>query len=163
MNTGQKIKTARKLRNISSNELAFLSNLAPDRIRAYEAGSRTPKEGQLQVFADNLGIPIDFFKDHKIDNDTDIFQILFELEDKNGLSVEKNGSSNYVLSTKDCFFNMALEKWYLKKQAYLNGECTKEEYDLWRARFPISVADDDTDYIHKTMIQEKSTSDNSRD
>ena len=23
-----------------------------------------------------------------------------------------------------------------------NGKCSKEEYDIWRARFPISVADD---------------------
>ena len=150
MKVGTKIKTARKLRDISQTELGFLVGLHVDRVRAYEANMRNPKDTQLQVFADSLGIPIDYFRDHKIESTTDIMQILFELENMIGLSVTPTEYGTYALSTTDVSFNLYLERWYAKKMELKNGKCTKEEYDLWCARFPQSISED----LHERMMMQ---------
>ena len=85
---------------------------------------------------------MEYFTDHKIDSYADFFQVFFELEDNIGLTVEPTADGKCVLTCNDVMFESYLRNWYEKKEDFKNGKCSKEEYDIWRARFPISVADD---------------------
>lgn len=142
MTIGKKIKKARNLKNMTTAELGFLTNLNADRVRAYEADMRIPKQPLLEKFAEALGFPMEYFTDHKIDSYADFFQVFFELEDNIGLTVEPTADGKCVLTCNNVMFESYLRNWYEKKEDFKNGKCSKEEYDIWRARFPISVADD---------------------
>ena len=157
MKVGEKLQKARKLRKLTGEQLSTIANLPSSRIRAYECSSRTPKAEQLKVFADSLGVPIDFFVDHKLDNYTDYFQVFFELEDVLGLSVEPTENGKFILTCNDVTFESYLRNWYQKKMDLKAGKCTKEEYDIWCARFPISVADDMHAEIRDMMRKNKET------
>ena len=162
MKTGKKIKKARILKDMSQPLLAELVGLAPDRVRAYEACTRNPKESQLKEFADSLNIPIEYFTDHRIDSLEDAFMILIELEEKFGLSIDaittKDSSGNdkvvFALSSNDLPFNLYMEKWYFKKQQLLNGDITQSDYELWCARLKKSVEEDMQDDLQRKMIRQ---------
>lgn len=142
MTIGDKIKKARKLLNMTQAQLGHLTNQHGDRIRSYETGVRTPKAAYLEAIVNATGFPVEYFTDHKIDSYADFFQVFFELEDNIGLTVEPTADGKCVLTCNDVMFESYLRNWYEKKEDFKNGKCSKEEYDIWRARFPISVADD---------------------
>lgn len=142
MTIGKKIKQAKLLRKMETSELGLLTDLSPNRVRSYESGVRVPKPQLLEKFSEALGFPMEYFTDHKIDSYADFFQVFFELEDNIGLTVEPTADGKCVLTCNDVMFESYLRNWYEKKQDFKNGKCSKEEYDIWRARFPISVADD---------------------
>ena len=151
MTVGQKIKLIRKLRGITQKELGFLSNLTDVRIRQYETDQRTPKDNQLQIIANSLGAPIEFFRDHTMATLTDIMHILFELEDTMGISIEKYGDEQgnhqkYAIVFDDNSLNQNIGKWYEKKtllesQSPPTAE-SKHSYSLWKTCYPESMIED---------------------
>ena len=96
----------------------------------------------MNAIVEATGFPVEYFSDHKIDSYADFFQVFFELEEFIGLTVEPKENGKCVLTCNDVMFETYLRNWYQKKEDLKNGKCSKEEYDIWRARFPISVADD---------------------
>lgn len=162
MDTGLKIKKARKLRNMTQAFLGELSGMSGERIRSYEAGNRTPKDAQIKSISDSLSIPPEYFTNHNIQTIEDAFMVLFELEELFGLSVTtletKDSSGNsktvYGLTSNDFAFNMYLMKWHDKREEFLNGAITKDEYDIWCARLKRSVEEDMQDDLHRKMIKQ---------
>ena len=159
MTVGQKIKFMRKLRGITQKELGFLVNLTDVRIRQYETDQRTPKDNQLQIIADSLGAPIEFFRDHTMDSLTDIMHILFELEDTMGISIQKCGDGQgslqkYAIVFNNSSLNQNIGKWYEKKTALENQLSPTPEsqynYSLWKTRYPQSMLEDTSQKIHAT-------------
>lgn len=147
MTIGEKIKIARNLRGYTQKQLGTITNLSDVRIRQYELNIRTPKESQLSAIAGALGVSVNFFCSLETDSSDDVMHILFELEDQKGLTLEvestENKSEKIVLRFYDRSLNERIERWYRKRTDFEEGKLSREEYDLWRARFPLSLADDD--------------------
>ena len=101
------------------------------------------------------GFPAEYFSDHKLENYADYFQVLFELEDILGLTVAPTENGKFILTCNDVTFESYLRTWYQKKMDLKTGKCSKEEYDIWCARFPISVADDMHAEMRNLMKQNK--------
>ncbi len=163
MKTGKKIKKARSFYDMSQKLLGDLVGLPRDRVGAYEAGTRNPKDKQIEEFAKALSVPVEYFTDHNIESVEDAFMVLFELEETYGLSVDlvqttdstaDNPKFTYALSTHDPLFNTYLEKWHDKKKQLLSGEITQIEYDRWCARLRLSVEEDKQDDLHRKMIRQ---------
>lgn len=157
MTIGEKIKKARKLLHLTQAQLGHLTNQHGDRIRSYETGVRTPKDTYLTAIVNATGFPAEYFSDHKLESYTDYFQVLFELENMLGLTVEPTENGKFILTCNDVTFESYLRNWYQKKMDLKTGKCTKEEYDIWCARFPISVADDMHAEIRDMMKKNKET------
>ena len=154
MTIGEKIKIARDLRGYTQKQLGFMTGLNDSRIRQYELNIRTPKESQLQIIADALGMPIEFFCAKGIDSDNEIMHALFELEMGKGISIDsKEGAVS--ISFQDNTLNEFIKEWSLMKRAFDEGSISKEEYDLWKARFPLSVADQHHERLRVLRESEK--------
>ena len=148
MTIGEKIKIARSLRGYTQKQLGMMTNLSDVRIRQYELNIRTPKEAQLVAIADALGVSNQFFRSIEMDSNDDIMHILFELEDLKGLGIEKISNANgktkeIILKFHDKPLNERIDQWYKKRADFEAGKLSRDEYDLWKARFPLSLADDD--------------------
>ncbi len=163
MKTGQRIRKARSFYDMPQKLLAELVNLPKERVSAYEAGTRNPKEKQLEEFAKALSLPMDYFTDHHIESIEDAFMVLFELEETYGLSVElvKTATSTdespkytLALTSNNQVFSMYLKRWYDKKQQLLSGEITQVQYDRWCARLKLSIQEDDENDLHRQMIRQ---------
>ena len=137
MTVGEKIKIGRTLRGYTQNYLGLLTHLSDVRIRQYELGIRKPKDTQLSIIADALGIPIEFFGEHATDSEADIMHVLFELDALRGISLRAD-NGKCVFAFRDAALNKCLVKWCEKKDAFEAGRLSREDYDLWRARFPLS-------------------------
>lgn len=151
MKIGKKIQNARKMRGLTQAELGSLANQSGDRIRSYESGVRTPKGDYLSNIAQGLDFPIEYFADHEIAGYDDCMQILFELEELVGLSVEVTENGNLVLTCNDVVLKNHLMRWLQKKLELRTGKIKKEEYELWKARFPQSVSEDIKTEIEKIV------------
>lgn len=163
MKIGQKLRKARSLYDMPQKLLGELVGLPRDRISAYEAGTRNPKEKQLEEFAKALSMPVEYFTDHKIETIEDAFMVLFELEEMYGLSIDlvktidsSDDSPEYTfaLTTKNRIFSMYMEKWYEKKQELLLGEINQTDYEKWCARLRMSMEEDSQDDLHRRMIKQ---------
>lgn len=150
MTVGEKIKIARTMRGLTQKELAFLVNLADVRIRQYETNIRTPKDSQLELIANALGVPMCFFTTHSLETSNNIMQALFELNAEKGVRIiplsSNNSDSQYAITFTDKSLNHALGKWYEQLQTeqtnYLNTT-----YTDWEITYPNSAISDMADKI----------------
>lgn len=148
MLVGNKIKAIRNLTGMTQQELGsrvgFNPSSADVRIRQYERNKMIPKKITFDKIAATLGVDQTALKAHHIDSELDLMQILFELEDKYGLTVRKEGDK-YTLSfneENESFpsITQKLESWYKAKSEFLiksNSSERKEadkEYSLWKYR-----------------------------
>lgn len=141
MTTGEKIKKARQLKGWTQAELASIVDLPVSRIQQYEANIRNPKPSQTEAFARALGVSIEFLTNHNIDTYNDIAHTFLELEDTFGLSInESNGE--YILQFKDKELSHFLTQWIKAKNGSNNSSQTLKDYELWKATYPLSVADE---------------------
>lgn len=62
-NIGQLIKVVREYTGLSRQQLADKTGLAAVTIGQYERGARHPKESQIKLVADALGVPVDAFSE----------------------------------------------------------------------------------------------------
>lgn len=141
MTVGEKIKKIRQLRGLTQAQLATLVGLPVARIKQYEINVRNPKPAQLQEFASALGVSTEFLTNHNIDTYNDIKHILLELEDTFGLKLlESEGQT--VISFNDRELLQFLNEWKNAKQGANSNSETLKEYELWKATYPLSVADE---------------------
>lgn len=149
MTIGEKIRFIRQFRGITQAELGRRIDLTGDRIRQYENDVRTPKQEVIDDLAEALNIDSSFLVDHNIDKDIDIIQVLFELEDRYKLDLQKTdeGYSLNIPNTSSPLPHSLLtylDYWYnVRQNATPKLNDTKEEMDLkisnykeWKYQFP---------------------------
>ena len=140
MDVGKKIKRFRTSHGLSQKELAQRSGMSEPAIRNYELGNRTPSDKQLEKIAGALGVSIYAISNPNLENYDAVLHALFYLEDEYSfipkeidgqvyLAVENKNAATRTVSKMLCSWNSEFEK--LK-----SGEINKEEYDMWRYRYP---------------------------
>lgn len=142
MTVGQKIRFFRDLRGYTQAELGEMVGLPGDRIRQYETNVRTPKPDKLREIADALDVDVAAISYVDIGFEEDIMQIIFELEDRYMVHMQKiDGKPVLVFENLDedsSVINTYLNFWYDKRQAFALGNGNEErakEYIIWRGRF----------------------------
>ena len=141
MTIGEKIKKARQLRGWTQAELASIMDLPVSRIQQYEANIRSPKPSQAEIFAERLGVNVEFLSNHNIDTYNDVAHTLLELEETFGLSIEEQ-NGEHILKFKDRELTEFLKNWYTAKIKSNTSSQTLKNYELWKATYPLSVADE---------------------
>ena len=150
MSVGSKIKTIRILRNMTQKELGqlvgFSATTADVRIRQYESNKMVPKEDKLKEIANALNVDVSALKDHDINSDLDLMQVLFELEEHWGLKIHKeNGKyelsfdeehvlTRYTTHNLDCWYNANAKVPPAPTDA--DYKDAKDAYKLWKHSFP---------------------------
>ena len=151
MTLGEKIKKCRKLHKLSQKKLGlacgFLEASADVRIRQYENNKQSPKSVLRKKIVEALDIDDEAISNFNISTDIDIMHMFFELEEKLGMTIEKNDGktllvfddSNNDIATLINYMNI----WYNKKTSLPNNsEITNEqmtEYLLWKTRFKKNI------------------------
>lgn len=81
-----KIKTYRKLKNMSALELSEKSGINLSTIKKYETDGRNPKIEQIQKIADALEVSIFEFLDIEIKSISDILSLLNKMNDSTSMN-----------------------------------------------------------------------------
>jgi len=109
MTIGQRIKQARKARNLSMRELAELASISPMAISKYERDQDTPSSGVLLRLAQSLDASIDFF-----------------FRPMTATAVLQAYRKHFVLGTKEQeAIQMRIQEWlerYLETEELFSGE-----------------------------------------
>ena len=146
MTIGEKIKLARSLVGMTSKELAFLSGISEGQIRQYEINTRVPRKGKLESIASALGVQKEFFLEHNMSTNTEVMHSFFELYFTRSAHVFKTDSSNiwetYTLAFDDSNIYKQLEEWYKEQELFTSGKISKDDYENWQLKYPLSLADD---------------------
>ena len=142
MTIGQKIRFYRDLRGYTQAQLGGKVGLQADRIRQYETDVRTPKMDKLKEIAEALDVDVAALSDIDVKTEEDLMQIIFELEDRYSMHMQKiDGKAVLVFDNADknnSVINTYLNFWYDKRQAFAleSGSDTRlKEYMSWRGRF----------------------------
>ena len=91
---GEKIKTYRKLNNMTQEDLSKESDLYVSTIKKYETGERKPKPDQLQKIADALGVSVTVFLDFNINTISDVLSLIIKLDEQAPLKIQSATDSN---------------------------------------------------------------------
>jgi len=151
MAVGDRIRLIRNLRGLTQKQLGFLvgfnNKTADVRIAQYESGTRTPKDKMIDKLAYALGTsPEALVIPEEVDNEVGMMHTLFVLEDLYGLQIKKiDGELCLTLdkSNRTAWISVfdRFAEWHRVAEKLKTGEITKEEYDEWRYRYPLSVAE----------------------
>lgn len=109
MNTGEIIKYFRLVRNMTQEQLAKEAEISFSTLRKYEANERNPKYEQLLKIADALGISVNIFMDFEIQSVSDLFSILFKMENQANLEIITGKKIDTSLSTDTPFLHFKNE------------------------------------------------------
>lgn len=112
MNTGEIIKYFRLARNMTQEQLAKEAEISFSTLRKYEANERNPKYEQLLKIADALGISVNIFMDFEIQSISDLFSILFKMEEQANLEITTGKKLDASLSMDAPFLHF--------KNGYIN-------------------------------------------
>ena len=82
MTTGEKIRYFRTSHELTQEQLASQSGLSISALQKYESDERKPKPEQLLKISDALGISINIFMDFDIRTVSDLFSLLFRMEEQ---------------------------------------------------------------------------------
>ena len=139
---GEKIRSIRMRKQISTADIADACQLTNAAIRHYENDIREPKEDKLQEIAAALGVDVSALYDRKIESITDIMHILFEIEADGYVvptkfPVNPNSSRTaYGIRTLNEVLNEGIEKWCEKRELWETEQITDDEYRNWQDAFP---------------------------
>lgn len=86
---GKKIKTLRKTRGLSQEDLGHALNLRRSTISNYEIGRRTPSLKELERIAQVLGVSLDYFGFKKEKNVYDLVARAKMVFEDDEISIEK--------------------------------------------------------------------------
>ena len=90
MTTGEKIRYFRTSHELTQEQLASQSGLSISALQKYESDERKPKPEQLLKISDALGISINIFMDFDIRTVSDLFSLLFRMEEQANLRFYKD-------------------------------------------------------------------------
>ena len=157
MTIGNKIRYYRDLRGYTQAELGQKLGLQADRIRQYENDVRTPKKDLLKAIADALDVDVTALSDINVQVEADVMHVLFGLEDKYSIDIEKiDGKTAIIIDNEDSrntTLNTYLNFWYDKRQVFSLDKYTDNrdprviEYKSWRGRFSSHEHDFETSII----------------
>lgn len=149
MDIGNKLKELRIMRKISQKQLSELSGVSEGAIRKYEAGTRNPKQSQLKLLANAMGMDEFVFFDITVDTPARIMSLLYLIDnsfdlDFDGEKDEKDCIKPQSISVKfnNAQVNDRLAKWSIMKSAIKN---TRRE---------IYSSDEEYQFALSTMIKE---------
>ena len=136
MTIGEKIRKFRKARGLSQKQLSLMAEISEPAIRNYELGNRHPNDIQRQKIADALEISPFAISNPDIESYDGLMHTLFALEDMYAVKpIEIDNQILLTIENKEPVpddISDRLQQWNRKLTALVNGEITKEEYDLWR-------------------------------
>lgn len=145
MAIGKRIKFFRNRKGMTQKELGkllgFIGNTADVRMAQYESEARIPKPELIENMSYYLDINPAALKVPDIDSDLSLMHTLFALEDMYGLEIDQIDREFILRFKKDTpnnqtpLFHM-LCAWYTEALLCRIGDCTKEEYDEWRYKYP---------------------------
>ena len=145
MAIGERIRFFRNLRGMTQKYLGtvvgFPEKTADIRMAQYESGSRTPKADLTESLAGVLGVSPLALSVPDIDSYLGLMHTLFTLEDRYGLTVEKNESGVSMRidprKGKDAAeLCKMVSVWAEQAENYRSGEISREDYDRWRYNYP---------------------------
>lgn len=145
MAIGERIRFFRNLRGMTQKYLGtvvgFPEKTADIRMAQYESGSRTPKADLTNKLAEVFGISPQALSVPDIDSYIGLMHTLFTLEDRYGLTIEKNenGVSIYADAKKGtdaAELSEMLNAWAEQSEKYHNGDINRDDYDKWRYNYP---------------------------
>ena len=96
MTTGEKIRYFRTSHELTQEQLASQSGLSISALQKYESDERKPKPEQLLKISDALGISINIFMDFDIRTVSDLFSLLFRMEEQANLRFYKDTTTDTV-------------------------------------------------------------------
>ena len=96
MTTGEKIRYFRTSHELTQEQLASQSGLSISALQKYESDERKPKPEQLLKISDALGISINIFMDFDIRTVSDLFSLLFRMEEQINLRFYKDTTTDTV-------------------------------------------------------------------
>ena len=145
MAIGERIRFFRNLRGMTQKYLGtvvgFPEKTADIRIAQYESSSRTSKADLTTSLAEVLGVSPLALSVPDIDSYLGLIHTMFTLEDRYGLTVEKNESGASVRidprKGKDAAeLCKMVSAWAEQAEKYHSGEITREDYDRRHYNYP---------------------------
>lgn len=145
---GKRIKNIRHLRGFTQKELGervgFSGKAADIRIAQYESETRKPKGKIADALAFYLDVPTNAIDIPDIDTYIGVMHTLFALEDEYGFEISDMDGTPCIILNRNFKqphpFSEIFNQWKDQYKKFLNGEITKEEYDVWRYSYPASTA-----------------------
>lgn len=127
MNTGEKIKYFRLARNMTQEQLAQEAEISFSTLRKYEANERNPKYEQLLKIASALEISVNIFMDFDIQTISDLFSILFKMENQADLKINTmqeldaaSSEDTLFLHFHNNYINQVLKTYYSSAKSIKN-------------------------------------------
>lgn len=135
--TGDKIKTIRDIKNISTRALGDACSVNVNTIRNYELGNRQVNEEKLNVIAEFLGVNVSALYDRKIVNYVDAMHTLFELQRWFDLVPSSTDTEPHCdLKPNDETLLKAIQAWMQKRSDFEQKKITKLDLLDWELSFP---------------------------
>ena len=122
--------------------LGFPEKSADVRLAQYENSSRSPKSDLTAALAQTLDVSPKALSVPDIDSYTGLMHTLFTLEDRYGLTIEKDIDGQPLLRVNARSGQDALQllqmlcSWADVAEKFKAGEITKDAYDAWRYHYP---------------------------
>lgn len=136
MISSEKLREIRKLRGKTQKEVAIMSGLTPTAIRNYELGLRSPSDEQLEIIAQALECNSSALRSHDLKNNFDIYQIIFDLEERFEFRPIIEGGVPSLLGGNPEFIDFLIE-WKEMKDKHFHEEITDEELRDWKLSYPL--------------------------
>lgn len=148
MTLGEKIKKYRHLRNMTQKELGDIVGITDAAIRNYELNNRTPIEKIFKKITKALEVDYSALSNNDISSFEDFMHVLFEFEDKYGLSIVKKecttslvfDDNNKEIATLISYLNIWQDK---RNSINIDEEDVSDEtireYQLWKGKFKSNV------------------------
>ena len=146
MAIGERIHFFRNMRGMTQKflgiALGFPEKSADVRLAQYENGSRSPKSDLTAALAQTLDVSPKALSVPDIDSYTGLMHTLFTLEDRYGLTIEKDIDGQPRLRVNARAGKDALQllkmlvSWSDVAEKLQSGEITRDEYDQWRYHYP---------------------------
>ncbi len=146
MAIGERIHFFRCMRGMTQKflgiTLGFPEKSADVRLAQYENGSRSPKPDLTAALAQALDVSPKALSVPDIDSYTGLMHTLFTLEDRYGLTIEKDIDGQPRLRVNARAGQDARQllqmlcSWADVAEKFKSSEITKDEYDAWRYHYP---------------------------
>lgn len=119
MTLGERIKNIRQQRGMTQKELGNAVGLSATRIGHYEMDFRKPKKETLKAIANALHVGVSIFEDIEIETLCDVKSILFQLDNKIGVTFhgEKGNDGKFKTGTVTLSFDNPQIAAFLKEWA----------------------------------------------
>ena len=136
MTTGERIRSLRKQRGMTQQQLADAMGCTDAAIRNYEADKRTLKGDQLAAMAKALEVAPETLMPLDVGTAREALELLFRLEEEFGLAPIGEGRLGISGKAKKApKLDAAIKAWERQSEALKSGEISQDEYEDWKRSF----------------------------